>query len=139
MTNHEFEFQMAEADVYDDPRAWGLVAQFVVDHPQAGCAKATYVRATIGYIPSLLMQVGEDTAVGKFATWLYKYLPFLIGAKVLMCTQCNQVVFVSRTMQAIYLPLASLFGAEKVKVIVCQYDTFNIPHEKRDDFFSPGA
>lgn len=139
MSNSEFEFQMAEADVIDDPKSWGLVSQFVVDHPQAGCARATYVRATIGYIPSLLMEVGEDTLMGKFATWLYKYLPFLIGAKVLMCTQCQQVVFVSRLMQRIYLPIAGVLGADKVKVLVCQYDTFNIPHEKKDDFFSPGA
>lgn len=138
-TNDDFEFQMLEVSAVDNPKRWGLVSAFVVDHPQGGCARATYIRATIGYISSVLMLVGTDSFWGKVVTAIYKWAPGLIGAKVLMCTQCHQVVFISKLVSSIYLPIAAFLGLSKVKIIVCPYDTFNIPHDKRDEFFSPGG
>lgn len=138
MSKDEFEFQIGETEIrtVDDSKSWGLVPEFVVEHARVfGCARPEYMRVTIGYSSRAMEALGTDTPLGQFVTGVYRHLPFLIGSKALMCTKCQNLVFVSKAVGWLWMHLGFLRGSDNVKLLVFEGDACNIPHEKKKEFY----
>jgi hypothetical protein len=120
-----------EVEVVDDSRYWGDIAEFVVEHPQSvGCARPVYVRATVGYTRRAIEVIGEDSWWGSFMTWLYRLMPILFGGKVVMCSSCHNMVFVSSFQERVWSFFRSIQVEDNAKMLVFSEDVKYIPEEK---------
>jgi hypothetical protein len=132
MADNIFQMEERDSPIVDDPVSWGTLAEFVVEHPsKIGCGRPNYVRATIGYAPSLIQWVGRDDSwKGRLATLLYKLLPILFGGKVLLCSSCHSMVFAHTSHEKIWTFIQSLRMDECGKMLIYHGDIEHIPEDK---------
>lgn len=136
--SNQFGFQTEDrvSPVVDDPRIWGKVAEFVTQHPQdVGCARPFYVRATVGYSRGCIEVVGrEDTWKERFLTGLYKAIPVLFGAKVVLCGACQNMVFISPWQERVWRFFQSLSPDPDAKMLILDEDAGNVPKDRMKEF-----
>lgn len=138
MTNaFKFQIQEREITMLDNPDSWGLVAAFVVEHPQdEGCARPNYMRVTMGYSHKVMNAVGTDTWFGELVTWIYRMCPILIGSKAILCATCQNIGFVSSFQEKLWRASVFLTNAETTKMLILHSDVGHIPHDKREKLTS---